>query len=107
MGVAVGDFGNDGFVDVYVSQFGGVRLFRNRGNGTFEDVTQSAGVELPSWGASAAFFDYDRDGWLDLVVVNYVDYDPARPCWSADGTKDYCPPKNFRGAATPPFHNPG
>jgi hypothetical protein len=107
MGVAVGDFDNDGFVDVYVSQYGGGRLFRNRGNGTFEDVTRSAGVELPSWGTSCAFFDYDRDGWLDLVVVNYVDYDAARRCGAANGIRDYCHPSAFSGTATRLFHNRG
>jgi hypothetical protein len=107
MGVAVGDFDNDGFVDVYVSQYGGGRLFRNRGNGKFEDVTQSAGVEQPCWGTSCAFFDYDRDGWLDLVVVNYVTYDPTRLCTSASGKRDYCHPKNFQGTALRLFHNRG
>ncbi len=107
MGVAVGDFDNDGFVDVYVSQFGGGRLFRNRGNGTFEDVTHSAGVELPSWGTSCCFVDYDRDGWLDLVVVNYVDYDAAVACGPANGTRDYCHPSNFPGTAVHLFHNRG
>src|SRR5205085_1992659 len=72
MGVAVGDFDNDGWVDVYVSQYGGGRLFRNRGKGAdgrwlgFEEVTRSAGVEQPRWGTSCCFVDYDRDGWLDL-----------------------------------------
>jgi hypothetical protein len=107
MGVAVGDFDNDGFVDVYVSQYGGGRLFRNRGNGTFEDVTGSAGVELLSWGTSAAFVDYDRDGWLDLVVVNYVDYDPGARCGADYAKGDYCHPKNFKGTATRLFHNRG
>jgi hypothetical protein len=107
MGVAVGDFDNDGFVDVYVSQYGGGRLFRNKGNSTFEEVTKSAGVKLPGWGTSCAFFDYDRDGWLDLVVVNYVDYDPALPCGPASGEKDYCSPSNFPGSSIRLFHNRG
>jgi hypothetical protein len=107
MGVAVGDFDNDGFVDVYVSQYGGGRLFRNRGNGTFEDVTASAGVEQPCWGTSCSFVDYDRDGWLDLVVVNYVDYDPGRVCAPANGKPDYCHPSNFMGQALRLFRNRG
>jgi hypothetical protein len=107
MGVAVGDFDNDGFVDLYVSQYGGGRLFRNRGNGTFEDVTRSAGVGLPSWGTSCAFVDYDRDGWLDLVEVNYVDYDATRRCGPADGAPDYCHPSNFPGTATRLYRNRG
>jgi hypothetical protein len=107
MGVAVGDFDNDGFVDVYVSQYGGGRLFRNRGNGTFEDVTQSAGIAQPGWGTSCCFVDYDRDGWLDLVVVNYVDYDPGFLCGPANGTRDYCHPQVFPGTAMRLFHNRG
>jgi hypothetical protein len=107
MGVAVGDFDNDGWVDVYVSEYGGGRLFRNRGDGTFEDVTRAAGVANPKWGTSCCFVDYDRDGWLDLVVVNYVDYDPSRKCGSAHGDVDYCHPDQFGGAATRLFHNRG
>jgi hypothetical protein len=107
MGVAVGDFDNDGFVDVYVSQYGGGRLFRNKGDGTFEDVTQAAGVVSPKWGTSCCFVDYDRDGWLDLVVVNYVDYDSSRWCGSAGGKQDYCHPNQFSGTAARLFHNRG
>jgi hypothetical protein len=107
MGVAVGDFDNDGWVDVYVSQYGGGRLFRNRGNGTFEDVTHTAGVEQPCWGTSCCFVDYDRDGWLDLVVVNYVDYDLTQSCGPASGQDDYCHPSTFPGTAIRLFHNRG
>lgn len=107
MGVAVGDMDNDGWVDVYVSQYGGGRLFRNRGNGRFEDVTSSKGVEQPCWGTSCAFVDYDRDGWLDLIVVNYVDYDPSRPCGPTSGKGDYCNPQVFPGSAARLFHNRG
>src|SRR5262249_26280989 len=107
MGVAVGDFDNDGFVDVYVSQYGGGRLFRNKGDGTFEDVTQAAGVVSPKWGTSCCFVDYHRDGVLDLVVVNYVDYDSSRWCGSAGGKQDYCHPNQFSGTAARLFHNRG
>jgi hypothetical protein len=107
MGAAVGDFDNDGWVDIYVSQYGGGRLFRNGGNGTFEDVTQSAGVFQPSWGTSCCFVDYDRDGWLDLVVVNYVDYDPGFQCGPASGRRDYCHPRVFPGTPMRLFHNQG
>jgi hypothetical protein len=107
MGVAVGDIDNDGFVDVYVSQYGGGKLFRNRGQGKFEDVTRTAGVEQPCWGASCAFVDYDRDGWLDLIVVNYVDYDPSRSCGPANGKPDYCHPLTFPGTDPRLFHNLG
>jgi hypothetical protein len=107
MGVAVGDMDNDGWVDVYVSQYGGGLLFRNRGDGRFEDVTRSAGVELLSWGTSCAFFDYDRDGWLDLIVINYVDYDPSRGCRPANGKPDYCHPLTFSGSDARLFRNRG
>jgi hypothetical protein len=107
MGVAIGDFDNDGFVDVYVSQYGGGRLFRNKGNGTFEDVTRAAGVEHFGWGTSCCFVDYDRDGWLDLVVVHYVDYDPGFQCGPVNGTKDYCHPRVFPGTSLRLFHNRG
>jgi hypothetical protein len=107
MGVAVGDFDNDGWVDVYVSQYGGGRLFRNLGNGTFEDVTKSAGVEQPCWGTSCCFVDYDRDGWLDLVVVNYLDYDPSRRCGPTSGKPDFCGPTLFPSQAARLFRNRG
>jgi hypothetical protein len=107
MGVAIGDIDNDGYVDVYVSGYGGGRLFRNQGNGTFADITHAAGVELPNWSMSCAFVDYDRDGWLDLVVVNYLDYDPAVRCSPANGIRDYCHPSTFPGSATRLFHNRG
>jgi hypothetical protein len=106
MGVAVGDVNNDGLPDVLVTELGGVRLFLNMGGGKFTDVTKEAGLSNPSWGTSAAFFDYDRDGWLDLVVVNYIDYDPPGPCDTAKGP-DYCPPARYRGTATRLFHNLG
>jgi hypothetical protein len=107
MGVAVGDVDNDGWVDVYVSQYGGGRLFRNRGGGRFEEATKTAGVAERSWGCSCAFVDYDRDGWLDLVVVNYVDYDPSRSCPQSDGKPDYCHPSAFPGSTARLFHNRG
>ncbi|HTU91133.1 MAG TPA: CRTAC1 family protein [Gemmataceae bacterium] len=107
MGVAVGDMDNDGWVDVYVSQYGGGRLFRNRGQGRFEEVTRSAGVEQPCWGTSCAFVDYDRDGWLDLIVVNYVDYDPSHKCGPASGKGDYCHPSTFPGSEARLFRNLG
>jgi hypothetical protein len=107
MGVAIGDVNNDGWPDVLVTQYGGVRLFLNNRDGTFTDVTKEAGLENPGWGTSAAFLDYDRDGWLDLVVVNYVDYDPAWPCTSTSGKPDYCAPQTFPGRVSRLFHNLG
>jgi len=107
MGVAIGDVNNDGWPDVLITQYGGVKLFLNQGDGVFRDVTQQAGLSNPSWGTSAAFFDYDRDGWLDLIVVNYVDYDPTWPCKGPSGQPDYCVPKTFRGRVSRLFHNQG
>jgi len=108
MGVAVGDVNNDGYPDVLVTEYGRVRLFlNNHGDGTFTDVTRDAGLDNLLWGTSAAFVDYDRDGWLDLVVVNYVDYDPSRSCADASGRPDYCSPSAFVGSVTRLFHNRG
>ncbi len=106
MGVAVGDVNNDGWPDVVLTQYGGLRLFLNE-RGKFRDVTQEAGLDDPLWGASAAFLDYDRDGWLDLVVTHYVDYDPSRPCAQGSGQQDYCTPNQFNGTVTKLFRNLG
>jgi hypothetical protein len=107
MGVAIGDVNNDGWPDVLVTQYGGLRLLLNNGNGTFTDVTEEAGLKNPAWGVSAAFFDFDRDGWLDLVVVNYVDYDPTWPCPSPDGGREYCSPSVFPHRVSRLFRNLG
>src|SRR5262249_2902350 len=76
MGAAIGDYDNDGFLDVFITHFAAPnQLFHNNGDGTFSDITERAGVSGNGrWGASASFFDYDRDGFLDLYVANYVDY---------------------------------
>jgi hypothetical protein len=105
MGVAAGDVNNDGWCDLVVTQYGGIKLFLNRGDGTFRDITVPSGLECPSWGTSACLFDYDRDGWLDLVVACYVDYDPSRACGAASGQPDYCHPSVFRGTASRLFRN--
>jgi hypothetical protein len=107
MGVAIGDVNNDGWPDVLVTQYGGIKLFLNNGNGTFTDVTREAGLDHVLWATSACFVDYDRDGWLDLVVVNYVDYDPARACSGKGGKRDYCHPSTFRGTVTKLYRNLG
>jgi len=106
MGVAIGDVNNDGWPDVLVTQFGGVKLFLNNGNGTFTDVTEASGLKNPGWATSAAFFDYNRDGWLDLVVTNYLDYDRSVPC-ARGGAQDYCSPLVFLGSVTRLFKNLG
>jgi hypothetical protein len=110
MGVAVGDFNNDGFVDIYRTSLNGAVLLRNNGNGTFTDVTKEAGVGDPGgWGVSAAFFDYDRDGWLDLFVGNYLIYSVAGDiqCESVTGRRDYCPPNSYREQPSHLYHNRG
>ncbi|HEV3262889.1 MAG TPA: CRTAC1 family protein [Gemmataceae bacterium] len=108
MGVAIGDVNNDGWPDVLITQYRGVRLFlNNHGDGTFTEVTKDAGLDNPLWATSAAFVDYDRDGWLDLVVVNYLDYDAASGCVDGGGRPGYCPPHTFNGTVTKLYHNLG
>ncbi|MBV9122080.1 MAG: VCBS repeat-containing protein, partial [Planctomycetes bacterium] len=106
-GVAIGDVNNDGWPDVLVTQYGGVKLFLNNGHGTFTDVSREAGLSNLAWGTSAAFVDYDRDGWLDLVVVNYVAYPGATVCQDHLGKREFCDPKSFSGSLTRLFHNLG
>jgi hypothetical protein len=107
-GVAVGDINNDGLPDVAISQLGHVRLFFNLGKGKFREVTQEAGIQNGNlWAMSMAFVDYDRDGLLDLFVVNNLAYDPNWPCSAPDGRRDYCAPKNFKGTSSKLFRNLG
>jgi enediyne biosynthesis protein E4 len=110
MGVAVGDFNNDGFEDIFVSCVGQSRLFRNTGKGTFVDITQSSGLlGHQGFSTSAIWFDYDRDGLLDLFVCNYVRWSPEHDVFcSLDGThKSYCTPEAYRGDTCWLFHNRG
>jgi hypothetical protein len=108
-GVAVGDYDNDGWPDVYLANYGPNQLWRNRGDGGFEDVTAAAGCDDPRWSTSALFLDYDRDGWLDLFVTSYVDYRPGtrKPCLSSSGVPDYCGPVNYAPETHRLFHNRG
>jgi len=110
MGVAAGDYDNDGWTDLYVTTFGRNILYRNRGDGTFEDATERAGVAGGGWSSSAAWLDYDRDGRLDLFVARYVDYafernvicgDPAR------GIRAYCHLDIYDGTTSLLYHNNG
>src|SRR5262245_49917700 len=97
MGVAVGDYDNDGRDDIYITALGGDHLFHNEGGGKFRDGTQAAGIQNASFGTSAAWLDYDRDGKLDLFVANYVQWKPESDLWcSLDGiTKSYCTPESY------------
>jgi enediyne biosynthesis protein E4 len=97
MGVATGDFDNDGRIDVYITGFGSNALYRNMGNGRFRNVTNAAGVDDNRWSSSAMFFDYNGDGWLDLYIANYVDFMPSnnKPCFSQVRERDYCSPKVY------------
>ena len=105
-GVAAGDYDNDGYVDLYVTNYGHNVLYHNNGNGTFTDVTATAGVASSGWSSSAAFVDYDKDGLLDLVVVHYLDY-YRRPCYTPQGSPNYCGPQAFKGTITEVYHNLG
>jgi hypothetical protein len=107
MGVAIGDVNNDGRPDVLLTEYGGCRLFLNDGKGRFTEATDKLGSVSRLWSTSACFFDYDRDGWLDLVVTNYVDYDPTWPCTNAAGRPDFCHPNIFPGTVTRLYHNLG
>ncbi|HLZ91247.1 MAG TPA: CRTAC1 family protein [Candidatus Acidoferrum sp.] len=110
MGVAVGDYDNDGFDDLFVTAFGQSRLFHNNGNGTFTDVTQKAGLSGPrELSTSAAWVDYDKDGRLDLVVANYVQWTEQTDLYcTLDGkSKSYCTPESYKGTAVRLWHNRG
>jgi hypothetical protein len=110
MGVAIGDYDNDGFDDIFVSALGQSRLFHNNGNGTFTDATKAAGMLGPNeFSTSAAWVDYDRDGKLDLVVANYVQWSPQGDIYcTMDGShKSYCTPESYKGASVRLWHNLG
>ncbi len=109
MGVAVGDYDNDGWDDVYVTGLGEAHLFHNEHNGTFRDVTTAAGVNNTGFGASAAWFDYDKDGKLDLFVTNYARWSEKTDVrCSLDGhSKSYCTPEVYPGDTCRLFHNLG
>src|SRR5579863_5167439 len=108
-GVAVGDFDNDGYPDLYVTGYGRAILYHNNGDGTFTDVTSKAGVaDEGGWSTSAGWFDYDKDGWLDLVVTNYIEWSPTNNLWCgerAPGYRSYCNPGNYKGEKTKLYHN--
>ena len=111
MGAATGDFDNDGFTDLYVTNFGTNTLYRNSGDGTFRDVTKTSGVQGGGWSASAGFFDFDNDGWLDLFVTRYLDWDLSKhvSCTipSVVSFKAYCPPTKFKPVSNLLYRNNG
>jgi hypothetical protein len=110
LGVAVGDYDNDGFDDLFVTAYGQNHLFHNNGNGTFTDVTQKSGLLGPhEFSTSAAWVDYDKDGHLDLVVGNYVQWTPETDLFcTLDGkSKSYCTPESYKGTSVRLWHNRG
>jgi enediyne biosynthesis protein E4 len=111
MGVAVGDYDNDGFPDLFVLGYGRCILYHNNGDGSFTDVTEHADVANSGrWGSSAAWFDYDNDGRLDLMIANYVDWSPDRNFYCGDrgpGLRSYCHPDDYHGVPPTLYHNNG
>ena len=110
MGVAVGDYDNDGYPDLFVTAYGRCTLYRNNRNGTFTDVTAKAGLATPGWTTSAVWFDYDGDGLLDLFICSFVQYtrDSQALCLESRGGKPgYCVPRMFRPTASFLYKNNG
>lgn len=109
MGVATGDYDRDGWVDLYVTNYGPNQLWRNNGNGTFTEMTAQAGVGDALWGTSSTFADVDADGWPDLYVVNYVEFDLERNprCFASSSRRDYCGPSAFPPQPDRLFRNRG
>ena len=109
-GCAVGDYNNDGKLDLYVTNYATNRLYRNNGDSTFTEVAESAGVTEPRWSTSCAFADYDRDGNLDLYVVNYIVFDIDENPWCGlreKGIRAYCEPDNFTAQSDTLYRNNG
>jgi enediyne biosynthesis protein E4 len=109
LGCSVGDYDNDGYVDIYITTVGSNHLFRNLGNGKFADVTAKAGVSDPGFSAGAVWFDYDNDGKLDLFVAHYIDWsiETDQYCSLDNKNKSYCTPQRYKGQSSTLFHNRG
>jgi hypothetical protein len=109
MGAAAGDINNDGLPDLYLTNLGSNQMYLNKGDGKFVDVTKESGADDPRWSTSASFFDYDRDGWLDLMIVNYADFSVTNSpnCYAATTARDYCTPRVFRAPGNRLLHNKG
>jgi hypothetical protein len=107
MGVAVGDYDNDGYPDLYVTSYGKNVLYHNNGDGTFTDVTAKAGVAAGGWSVSAGFFDYDNDGKLDLFVTRYMEWDTKHSKDCGGNFHTYCPPEEFPATTSILYHNNG
>ena len=109
MGVAVGDVDNDGWEDLFVTNYGSNRLLRNRGDGSFDDFSAASGLDESRWSVAAAFVDFDQDGWEDLFVANYVDFAPPRqiPCYGNTGARDYCGPDTYPALRDRLYRNRG
>jgi len=107
MGVAVGDYDNDGNMDLYVTSYGKNILYHNNGDGTFTDVTAKAGVAGGGWSVSAGFFDYDNDGRLDLFVTRYMEWDADHNKICGGDWHTYCPPNAFPATTCRLYHNRG
>ncbi|HEX6501898.1 MAG TPA: CRTAC1 family protein [Terriglobales bacterium] len=107
MGVAIGDYDNDGYPDIYVTNYGKNILYHNNGDGTFTDVTAKAGVAGGGWSESAGFFDYDNDGKLDLFVTRYMEWDTKHSKTCGAEWRTYCPPEEFPATTNLLYHNRG
>jgi hypothetical protein len=107
MGVAVGDYDNDGYPDIYVTSYGKNVLYHNNGDGTFTDVTAKAGVAGGGWSESAGFLDYDNDGKLDLFVTRYMEWDTRHSKDCGGNYHTYCPPEEFPATTNILYHNNG
>ena len=108
-GASTGDYNNDGWTDLYITQYGANQLWKNMGDGSFSDVTETAGVGDARWSTSATFLDYDKDGRTDLFVTNYLQYDASnhKTCVTSSGIQDYCGPKSYPDAQDRLYRNLG